>query len=42
MNLPSLIKKAEAIREQEQGIVGWSRSADLSVAKLLQLRRVRH
>jgi 4-hydroxy-4-methyl-2-oxoglutarate aldolase len=40
--LPDLIEKAELIREDEQKVVGWSRSADFSVDKLLQLRRVRH
>jgi len=40
--LPDIIEKAEVIREDEQKIVGWSRSADFSVDKLLQLRRVRH
>ncbi len=32
----------EAIRVDEQNVVGWSRSADFSVTELLQLRRVRH
>jgi regulator of RNase E activity RraA len=40
--LPAIIEKAELIREDEQSIVRWSRSADFSVDKLLQLRRVRH
>lgn len=40
--LPGLIEKAEAIREEEQNVVGWSRSAEFSVEKLLQVRRVRH
>jgi regulator of RNase E activity RraA len=40
--LPGIIEKAEVIREDEQKVVGWSRSADFSVEKLLQLRRVRH
>jgi 4-hydroxy-4-methyl-2-oxoglutarate aldolase len=40
--LPDIIEKAELIREDEQKVVGWSRSADFSVDKLLQLRRVRH
>lgn len=40
--LPDLIEKAGLIREDEQKVVGWSRSADFSVDKLLQLRRVRH
>jgi regulator of RNase E activity RraA len=37
--LPSIIGRAEVIRDDEQKIVGWSRSADFSVGKLLQLRR---
>jgi regulator of RNase E activity RraA len=37
--LPGIIGRAEAIREEEQKIVGWSRSADFSVDGLLQLRR---
>ena len=40
--LPGIIEKAEAIREEEQNVVGWSRSAEFSVEKLLQVRRVRH
>jgi 4-hydroxy-4-methyl-2-oxoglutarate aldolase len=40
--LPSIIGKAEEIRDEEQGIVAWSRSAGFSIGKLLQLRRVRH
>lgn len=40
--LPGIIEKAELIRADEQNVVGWSRSADFSVGKLLQLRRVRH
>jgi 4-hydroxy-4-methyl-2-oxoglutarate aldolase len=40
--VPGIIEKAEVIREDEQNVVGWSRSADFSVEKLLQLRRVRH
>jgi len=30
------------IREDEQNVVAWSRSADFSIDKLLQLRRVRY
>ena len=37
--LPDIIEQAELIRENEQKIVEWSRSADFSVDKLLQLRR---
>jgi regulator of RNase E activity RraA len=40
--LPAIIAKAEHIREDEQNVVGWSKSADFSVPKLLELRRVRH
>jgi 4-hydroxy-4-methyl-2-oxoglutarate aldolase len=40
--LPGIIEKAEAIREDEQRVIQWSRSADFSVERLLQLRRVRH
>jgi len=38
-SLPGIISRAEVIRQDEQKIVGWSRSADFSVDKLLQLRR---
>jgi 4-hydroxy-4-methyl-2-oxoglutarate aldolase len=37
--LPGLIGRAEVIRQDEQNIVGWSRSAGFSVGQLLQLRR---
>jgi regulator of RNase E activity RraA len=37
--LADFIEKAEIIREDEQNIVRWSRSAGFSVEKLLQLRR---
>ncbi len=37
--LPGIIGRAEVIREDEQNIVGWSRSADFSVGQLLRLRR---
>ena len=37
--LPGIIGRAEVIREDEQKIVGWSRSAEFSVDRLLQLRR---
>jgi regulator of RNase E activity RraA len=40
--LPAIFEKAEAIREEEQSIVGWSRSDEFSVEGLLALRRVRH
>jgi regulator of RNase E activity RraA len=40
--LPGIIAKAELIREDEQQVVGWSKSADFSVPGLLALRRVRH
>jgi regulator of RNase E activity RraA len=39
---PAILEKAELIREDEQNIIEWSRSADFSTGKLLQLRRVRH
>jgi regulator of RNase E activity RraA len=37
--LPDIIGRAEVIREDEQKIVKWSRSAAFSVGGLLQLRR---
>lgn len=40
--LPGIFEKAELIREDERNIVGWSKSPDFSVPKLLELRRVRH
>lgn len=40
--LPGILDKAELIRTDEQNIVDWSKSADFSVPKLLELRRVRH
>jgi regulator of RNase E activity RraA len=40
--VPGVIEKAEVIRDDEQTIVRWSRSADFTVEALLQLRRVRH
>ncbi|MCO5970601.1 RraA family protein [Actinoallomurus soli] len=40
--IPGILAKAEEIREEEQNIVTWSRSADFSVEELLRLRRVRH
>jgi 4-hydroxy-4-methyl-2-oxoglutarate aldolase len=40
--LPGIVAKAELIREEEQRVVGWSKSADFSVPGLLALRRVRH
>jgi 4-hydroxy-4-methyl-2-oxoglutarate aldolase len=40
--LPGILAKAELIREDEQQVVGWSKSADFSVPGLLALRRVRH
>jgi len=40
--LPGIIAKAELIREDEQKVVSWSKSADFSVPGLLALRRVRH
>lgn len=40
--LPDIIAKAELIRQDEQRVVGWSKSADFSVPGLLALRRVRH
>ena len=40
--LPGVFEKAELIRQDEQKLVGWSGSADFSIPKLLELRRVRH
>jgi regulator of RNase E activity RraA len=40
--LPSIIPKAALLREDEQKVVSWSKSADFSVPSLLALRRVRH
>jgi regulator of RNase E activity RraA len=40
--LPGLVGKAEVIRDDEQAVVGWSRSADFTIASLFELRRVRH
>jgi 4-hydroxy-4-methyl-2-oxoglutarate aldolase len=40
--LPGIIAKAEQIREDEQKVVGWAKSADFSIPGLLALRRVRH
>jgi hypothetical protein len=40
--LPDIIVKAELIRQDEQRVVGWSKSADFSVPGLLALRRVWH
>lgn len=40
--LPGITAKAELIRQDEQQVVSWSKSADFSVPGLLALRRVRH
>ena len=40
--LPDILAKAELIRQDEQKVVGWPKSADFSVPGLLALRRVRH
>jgi 4-hydroxy-4-methyl-2-oxoglutarate aldolase len=40
--LPGIFDKAELIRDDEQRVVGWSKSPEFSLPKLLQLRRVRH
>jgi regulator of RNase E activity RraA len=40
--LPAVFAVAELIREDEQRVVGWSKSPEFSVPKLLELRRVRH
>jgi len=40
--LPGITAKAELIREDEQKVVGWSKSAGFSIPGLLTLRRVRH
>jgi 4-hydroxy-4-methyl-2-oxoglutarate aldolase len=39
---PEIVEKAEIIREDEQNIVGWSRSDEFTVEGLLALKRVRH
>jgi hypothetical protein len=36
------VEKAESIRQEEQSVVGWSRSDQFTVDGLLALRRVRH
>jgi 4-hydroxy-4-methyl-2-oxoglutarate aldolase len=41
-SLPGSFEEAGAIREEEQRVVEWSPSADLTVQGLLALRRVRH
>jgi regulator of RNase E activity RraA len=40
--LPEIFAKAELIREEEQRLLAWARSAEFSVPALLELRRVRH
>lgn len=40
--LPGIFEKAQLIRQDEQDVVGWSKSEDFSIPKLLELRRVRH
>jgi 4-hydroxy-4-methyl-2-oxoglutarate aldolase len=40
--LPGMFEKAQLIREDEQNVVAWSKSADFSIPKLLELRRVKH
>jgi regulator of RNase E activity RraA len=40
--LPSILPQAALIREDEQKVVSWSKSAGFSVPGLLALRRVRH
>lgn len=40
--LPAIFDKAELIRAEEQGVVGWARSDDFTVDGLLALKRVRH
>jgi regulator of RNase E activity RraA len=40
--LPGIFAKAELIREDERNVVGWTKSAEFSVPRLLALRRVRH
>lgn len=40
--LPEILEKAELIRQEEQNVVGWSRSEEFSVEGLLALKRVRH
>jgi 4-hydroxy-4-methyl-2-oxoglutarate aldolase len=40
--LPEIVEKAELIRQEEQNVVGWSRSDEFTVEGLLALKRVRH
>jgi 4-hydroxy-4-methyl-2-oxoglutarate aldolase len=40
--LPEILAKAEVIRQEEQNIVGWSRSDEFTIEGLLTLKRVRH
>ncbi len=40
--LPRITAQAELIRQEEERVVGWSKSAEFSVPGLLALRRVRH
>jgi regulator of RNase E activity RraA len=40
--LPEILAKAEVIRQEEQSVVGWSRSDEFTVEGLLALKRVRH
>jgi regulator of RNase E activity RraA len=40
--VPRITARAELIRQEEQRVVAWSRSAGFSVPGLLALRRVRH
>jgi 4-hydroxy-4-methyl-2-oxoglutarate aldolase len=40
--VPRITAQAALIRQEEQRVVGWSKSAEFSVPGLLALRRVRH
>jgi 4-hydroxy-4-methyl-2-oxoglutarate aldolase len=40
--LPEILEKAEIIRQDEQNVVGWSRSNEFTLDGLLALKRVRH
>ncbi|KAA2265388.1 RraA family protein [Solihabitans fulvus] len=40
--VPGVLEKADLVRQEEQQVVAWSRSAGFTVDELLTLRRVRH
>ena len=37
-----IVAKAEVIREEEQNVIGWARSDEFTIERLLALRRVKH